>query len=91
MAAVGYARVRSVGQSLNVQLDKLKGYNKVFQSAWRSPSLRRKFALNVTNGRHYPSVSFIKHPQRSQAQRLAGLQIFQSYYSTVRQTSAHIA
>ncbi|MGB3296414.1 MAG: recombinase family protein, partial [Phormidesmis sp.] len=31
MATVGYARVSSVGQSLDVQLDKLKGCDKVFQ------------------------------------------------------------
>ena len=31
MSTVGYARVSSVGQSLNVQLDKLKGCDKVFQ------------------------------------------------------------
>ena len=31
MSTVGYARVSSVGQSLNVQLDKLKGCDKVFR------------------------------------------------------------
>ncbi len=31
MALVGYARVSSVGQSLDVQLDKLKHCNKIFQ------------------------------------------------------------
>ena len=31
MAAVGYARVSSVGQSLDVQLEKLKGCDKVFK------------------------------------------------------------
>ena len=31
MATVGYARVSSVGQSLDVQLDKLKDCDKVFQ------------------------------------------------------------
>ena len=31
MSTVGYARVSSVGQSLDVQLDKLKDCNKVFQ------------------------------------------------------------
>ena len=31
MALVGYARVSSVGQSLDVQLEKLKGCNKVFK------------------------------------------------------------
>lgn len=31
MATVGYARVSLVGQSLDVQLDKLKGCDKVFQ------------------------------------------------------------
>ncbi len=30
MATVGYARVSLVGQSLDVQLDKLKGCDKVF-------------------------------------------------------------
>lgn len=31
MATVGYARVSSVGQSLDVQLEKLKGCDKIFQ------------------------------------------------------------
>ena len=31
MAIVGYARVSSVGQSLDVQLEKLKGCDKVFK------------------------------------------------------------
>ena len=31
MSTVGYARVSSVGQSLDVQLDKLKDCDKVFQ------------------------------------------------------------
>ena len=31
MATVGYARVSSVGQSLDVQLEKLKGCDKVFK------------------------------------------------------------
>lgn len=31
MAVVGYARVSSVGQSLDVQLDKLKHCDKLFQ------------------------------------------------------------
>ena len=31
MACIGYARVSSVGQSLDVQLDKLTGCDKVFQ------------------------------------------------------------
>ena|SRR5215207_10032245 len=31
MALVGYARVSSIGQSLNIQLDKLKHCRKIFQ------------------------------------------------------------
>src|SRR5215831_9172362 len=31
MATVGYARVSSIGQSLDVQLEKLKGCDKVFK------------------------------------------------------------
>jgi DNA invertase Pin-like site-specific DNA recombinase len=44
MARVGYARVSSVGQSLDVQLDKLKGCDKIYQekksgAAGRRPQL----------------------------------------------------
>ena len=41
MSTVGYARVSSVGQSLNVQLDKLKGCDKVFQEKKTGTSSKR--------------------------------------------------
>jgi hypothetical protein len=39
MATVGYARVSSVGQSLDVQLEKLKGCDKVFKEWVRGAQL----------------------------------------------------
>ncbi len=41
MALVGYARVSSVGQSLDVQLDKLNHCNKVFQEKKSGTSSQR--------------------------------------------------
>jgi DNA invertase Pin-like site-specific DNA recombinase len=41
MARVGYARVSSVGQSLEVQLDKLKHYDKLYQEKKSGTSGRR--------------------------------------------------
>jgi DNA invertase Pin-like site-specific DNA recombinase len=41
MALVGYARVSSVGQSLDVQLDKLKHCDKIFQEKKSGVSSRR--------------------------------------------------
>ena len=41
MSTVGYARVGSVGQSLEVQLDKLKGCNKVFEEKKTATSSKR--------------------------------------------------
>jgi DNA invertase Pin-like site-specific DNA recombinase len=41
MALVGYARVSSVGQSLDVQLDKLKHCNKIFQEKKSGTSNQR--------------------------------------------------
>ena len=41
MATVGYARVSSVGQSLNVQLDKLKDCDKVFEEKQSGTSNKR--------------------------------------------------
>ena len=41
MAVVGYARVSSVGQSLNVQLDKLKHCDKIFQETKSGSSSKR--------------------------------------------------
>lgn len=38
MAVVGYARVSSVGQSLDVQLDKLKHCDKIFQEKKVEPA-----------------------------------------------------
>ena len=46
MAIVGYARVSSVGQSLNVQLDKLKHCDKIFQEK-RSGSSRQRPQLKA--------------------------------------------
>ena len=42
MALVGYARVSSVGQSLDVQLDKLKHCDKIFQEKKSGSSGRRE-------------------------------------------------
>ena len=41
MATVGYARVSSVGQSLDVQLDKLKNCDKVFKEKMTGTSNKR--------------------------------------------------
>jgi DNA invertase Pin-like site-specific DNA recombinase len=41
MALVGYARVSSVGQSLDVQLDKLKHCDKIFQEKKSGTSNQR--------------------------------------------------
>jgi DNA invertase Pin-like site-specific DNA recombinase len=41
MALVGYARVSSVGQSLDVQLEKLKGCKKIFQEKKSGTSQKR--------------------------------------------------
>ena len=41
MALVGYARVSSIGQSLDVQLDKLKDCHKIFQEKASGASGRR--------------------------------------------------
>ena len=46
MALIGYARVSSVGQSLEVQLDKLKSCNKVFQEK-RSGTLHKRSKLQA--------------------------------------------
>lgn len=46
MAVVGYARVSSVGQSLDVQLDKLKHCDKIFQEK-RSGSSRKRPRLKA--------------------------------------------
>ncbi len=41
MALIGYARVSSVGQSLEVQLDKLQGCNKIFEEKTSAVSGKR--------------------------------------------------
>ena len=41
MSTIGYARVSSVGQSLDVQLDKLKGCDKIFQEKRTGTSSKR--------------------------------------------------
>lgn len=46
MAVVGYARVSSVGQSLNVQLDKLKQCDKIFKEK-RSGSTNKRSRLKA--------------------------------------------
>jgi hypothetical protein len=48
MATVGYARVSSVGQSLDVQLEKLKGCDKVFKEK------RSLLALSRLRDRSFP-------------------------------------
>ena len=50
MSTVGYARVSSVGQRLDVQLDKLKGCDKVFKEKEPGTSRKRprlRLALNI--------------------------------------------
>ena len=41
MAKIGYARVSSVGQTLDVQLDKLKHCDKIFQEKRSGASSKR--------------------------------------------------
>ena len=48
MAVVGYARVSSVGQSLDVQLDKLTQCDKIFQEK-RSGSSSQRPRLEVAS------------------------------------------
>ena len=53
MSTVGYARVSSVGQSLDVQLDKLKGCNKVFQE--------KKTGTSSTRPRLKACLEYVRH------------------------------
>ena len=46
MALVGYARVSSVGQSLDVQLDKLKHCDKIYQET-KSGTIKQRFRLEA--------------------------------------------
>ena len=46
MKFIGYARVSSVGQSLDVQLDKLKSCNKVYQEKQSATNTRVRPKLN---------------------------------------------
>jgi Resolvase, N terminal domain len=49
MAVVGYARVSSVGQSLDVQLEKLKGCDKVFKEKRSGVDTGRPALSNVSS------------------------------------------
>ncbi len=63
MALVGYARVSSVGQSLDVQLDKLKDCRKIFQekkSAAGGKSSTAYRLSGIRQGRRYAGY----HPAR---------------------------
>ncbi len=68
MSVVGYARVSSVGQSLDVQLDKLKGCDKVFQEKMTGTSDKRprlKACLEYVRGGDTLMVSRLDRLARS--------------------------
>ncbi len=58
MALVGYARVSSVGQSLDVQLEKLKHCDKIFQEQRSATGKQLKLAacLEYVRGKAIPSL-----------------------------------